>query len=345
MSVISLLGRLLLLSLLALVACQQLSPPDRSFSQEAAPTTPDYAHSDAWASLPFKPDPADYTPTGATPENQAQAEVDVFFIHPTTYRSEAQWNAAPNDTALNLHTDELPIKHQASIFNHSARVYAPRYRQMTYPGFFTKDQSTKQEALNLAYQDVKKAFQYYLDHFREGRPFIIATHSQGTIHGIRLVREYIDGQALQKEMVAAYLVGWPFPADTFAHLPVCQEPGQTGCVIGWCSWQVGELAYNHDKFYAGSVVVNPISWRADTLLAPKSQHEGLVGRKYRRIRPGKVDAQAHDGVLWVSKPYPIMPDKNYHIGDYNIFWADVRSNVATRVAAYLSAQQADKQAP
>lgn len=339
------LGRLLLLGLLALTACQQITPPASTFSRDTAPAAPDYSHPDTWASLPFKLDPADYTPQGATPENQAQAEVDVFFIHPTTYRSEEQWNAAPDDAAINLRTDDLPIKHQASVFNHSTRVYAPRYRQMTYPGFFTKDQNAKREALDLAYQDVKKAFQYYLDHLREGRPFIIATHSQGTIHGIRLVREYIDGKALQDKMVAAYLVGWPFPADTFAHLPVCQEPSQTGCVIGWCSWQKGELAYNHDKFYAGSVVVNPISWRTDTLLALKAQHEGLVGRKYRRIQSGKVNAQVHDGVLWVSKPYPIMPDKNYHIGDYNIFWADIRSNLATRVSTYLAQRPESTEAP
>jgi hypothetical protein len=329
---------LCLMSLLCLYACKQpIEPPASGFGEDPLPPAPDYAYASAWASLPLTADPADYTPQGTTPENQAEAEVDVFFIHPTTYRSSYHWNADWRDSAVNALTDKLPIKHQASVFNHSARIYAPRYRQMTYPGFFSPDKTSELQALDLAYQDIAAAFEYFLAHYHEDRPLIIASHSQGTIHGIRLVRAYIDGTPLQDQLVAAYLIGWPFPADTFAHLPVCETPGQTGCVISWCSWQEGHLAYNHDEFYQGSVVVNPLSWRTDTLLMRKDAHQGFVGRKFKRIHPERVTTQVHDGILWVSKPYPLMPDDNYHIGDYNLFWANMRSNIGTRVEAYLSA--------
>ena len=242
MTSVSFLRWLLVLSWLAVVACQEVVPPSAPFAQQTPPPAPDYADPSAWASLPLKADPADFTPEGATPENQAEAAAAVFFIHPTTYRSETQWNADVRDSAVNQRTEKLPIRHQASIFNHSGQVYAPRYRQMTYPGFFTEDTASEYQALDLAYQDVKRAFEYFLAHYLEDRPLIIATHSQGTLHGLRLVREFIDGQPLQQRLVAAYLVGWPFPADTFAHLPVCQTPSQTGCVISWCSWQEGHLA-------------------------------------------------------------------------------------------------------
>lgn len=328
----------------SLIGCRQTpEPPARPFTQYDPPPAPDYSQPSAWASLPTQPDPADYTPPGVTPENQAQAPADVFFIHPTIYFSSEQWSAALSDTALNREVDQSTIKHQASVFNHSARVYAPRYRQMSYPGFFSPDTASERQALELAYQDVKAAFEYFLAHYHEGRPLIIASHSQGTAHGLRLMREYFDGKPLQDKLVAAYLVGWPFPADTFAHLPVCAEPSQTGCVMGWCSYQMGKLDPAHETFYRGSVVVNPISWRYDTLLTAKSQHDGFLKGDYRSIVPQKLQAQAHDGVLWVSKPLLIMPSPNYHIADYNLFWVDIRQNVAQRVAAYLARSEAASQ--
>ena len=54
-------------------------------------------------------------------------------------------------------------------------------------------------------EDVKAAFQYYLEHYNNGRPIIIASHSQGTTHAKRLLKEFFDGTALQHQLVAAYL--------------------------------------------------------------------------------------------------------------------------------------------
>lgn len=323
-----------------LLACGDPVPPATPFSPEAVPAAPDYTQARCWASLPTTEDPADGTPKRSTPENQAQADVDVFFIHPTTFRSSEAWNASLDDSSINARTDNLPIRHQASIFNHSCRVFAPRYRQMTYPGFFSEDRASMAQAMEVAYQDVKAAFEHYMATQNDGRPLIIATHSQGTAHGIRLLRELFDGKPLQQQLVAAYLVGWPFPADTFASLPVCHEPSETGCVVGWCSWQQGHLSKDHDSFFAGSVVVNPISWRQDTLLAKEELHRGFVGYKFKKIRAERLHAQVHDGVLWVKKPSPFLKNPDYHIADYNLFWGDVRHNVAVRIKRYVSHKKA-----
>jgi hypothetical protein len=45
---------------------------------------------------------------------------------------------------------------------------------------------------------VKTAFLYYLQHYNNGRPIIIASHSQGATHGKRLLKEFFDGKELQK---------------------------------------------------------------------------------------------------------------------------------------------------
>jgi hypothetical protein len=62
--------------------------------------------------------------------------------------------------------------------------------------------------LDLAYQDVEAAFDYYLQYFNKGRPFIVVRHSQGTTHTLRLLEEKIDNTPLYRQLVAAYVVGY-----------------------------------------------------------------------------------------------------------------------------------------
>ncbi len=42
------------------------------------------------------------------------------------------------------------------------------------------------DAFDLAYEDLKTAFENYLKHYNKGRPIIIASHSQGSLHALRL---------------------------------------------------------------------------------------------------------------------------------------------------------------
>lgn len=321
--------------LLACVSCASHKPPKHSFEYYSPSLQPDYTQAYAWSCLPEKDDFADVTPPGTTAEAQASASVDVFFIHPTTFMGGLAWNANVLDRELNAKTDERAIKHQASVFNHSCRVFAPRYRQMAMGGFFTEDTASKAKALNFAYQDVKKAFETYLKDHNQGRPIVIASHSQGSVHGIRLVKEFFDNQPLQEQLVAAYLAGWPFPADTFSTLPVCESPDQTGCVMGWATWKAGAIPDDLDTYYKDAVTVNPLTWRTDETLAPDSLHQGFLMGNYKKIKSQHINAQVHKGILWISKPFPVTPIKNLHIGDYNLFWVDIRENVQLRSQIFL----------
>ncbi|TAE54991.1 MAG: DUF3089 domain-containing protein [Bacteroidetes bacterium] len=325
-----------LAALLFFTSCDDSEPPAQAFEAYEAPPAPDYAQAENWAALPEKQDSADLTPPGVAPENQANVPADVFFIHPTTYMGGATWNASTADQELNITTDKYSIKNQASVFNHAGRVYAPRYRQMCYGGFFATDTASEHKALRLAYSDVKRAFEYYLKNHNQGRPIIIASHSQGSVHALWLVKEFFDGKPLQNQLVAAYIVGWPFHEDEFKSLPVCAEPSGTGCVVGWCTWREGCIPKNYDTYYKGAVVVNPISWRYDEALAPESEHKGFLWRDYEKIYSERLFAQAHGGILWVKRPLAILPQQNYHIGDYNLFWLDIRTNVALRSDTWLS---------
>jgi hypothetical protein len=132
---------------------------------------PDYAIIENWAAHPYKNDPSDLVPLPLQATHQYDSAVDVFFLHPTSYTDKEfkGWNASLSDNALNQKTDRSSIQFQASAFN-EYRVFAPRYRQAYIGAYFTKDTIAAEKAFELAYDDIKSAFQYYLDHYNQGPP-------------------------------------------------------------------------------------------------------------------------------------------------------------------------------
>lgn len=308
-------------------------------------STTDYSNENNWAALPTVIDSADCVPIETWADVQGTAEVDVFFIHPTTYTGNAgehDWNASLGDEKLNRHTDETTIKYQASIFNGAGRIYAPRYRQAHLQCFYEaeKKQADAKAALDLAYEDVRDAFQYYLDHYNAGRPFIIAAHSQGTLHAAHLIKEKIENHPLQKQMIVAYLPGMPVNADFFSSLKPCKTPEETGC---YCSWRTFRENYIPRKYHQEGkdiIVTNPVTWNDSLSMSDKQKQLGAVLRDFHKVWPGLVETSIHEDLLWVNKPkFPwsfLFMTKNYHIADYNFFYADVRQNAQLRVQSFLS---------
>ena len=143
--------------------------PDTAFAEAEPPAAPDYADETHWAALPDRDDDADVNPVGYESVEQVAA-VDVFFIHPTTYYNSAHWNQPLDDPQANEFTDEQVLRNQASAFNGCCRVYAPRYRQATLFSFFDQEgeESDGSQAIRFAYEDVKTAFEYYLDNYNAG---------------------------------------------------------------------------------------------------------------------------------------------------------------------------------
>jgi len=155
--------------------------------------TPDYSNLDHWAAHPWKWDPSDSVSASLRDNYHPDTSVDIFFIHPTTYIDKANtmgWNAPVDDAELNAKTDYSTILFQASIFNEAGRVFAPRYRQANYFSYLPKTAEDTLHAIaafELAYQDVKAAFLYYLQHYNNGRPIIITTYCQCATHGKSLL--------------------------------------------------------------------------------------------------------------------------------------------------------------
>lgn len=304
---------------------------------------PDYSNLQYWAAHPYKHDPSDSISklliTSATPDSS----IDVFFIHPTTYTSTIKefGNNAPVDNAdLNAKTDYSTILYQASVFNQAGRVFAPRYRQAHLQAYFPVtaiDTAEAVTAFELAYQDIKTAFNYYLAHNNNGRPIIIASHSQGTTHAKRLLKELFDGKTLQNKLVAAYLVGIPVETNWFASIRPCETPLQTGCV---CSWRTFKDGYqpNYVTKESQVIVTNPLTWDSSKPLAPRTYNKGSILLNFNKIVPKVAAAYVTGNVLWTCKPHffgnIFYTSKNYHIADYNLYYLSVRENATERVKAF-----------
>ena len=229
------------------------------------PPPPDYSNLNYWAAHPRKRDYSDSIPSFLKNEIR-DTSVDVFFLHPTTYTSNfqnANMNADVNDSILNHQTDIRTILYQATVFNGSCRVFAPRYRQAHLKAYFQFSSDQSKKAFDLAYEDLKTAFQYYLDHWNQGRPIVIAAHSQGSMHAVRLLQEFFDGKPLQKLLVCAYVVGWQIKKDDFKNLKFGSSPSQTGCLLGWRSYKKGVEDFLIRRENGNSLCVNPVSWTTD----------------------------------------------------------------------------------
>jgi hypothetical protein len=327
---------------------------------------PDYADAANWAALPSKPGLTALVPQGVAAATK-DSGVDVFFIHPTGEMDGSDWNSrmdAHSQTEENTH---WMMANQASTFNGCCAIYAPRYREGTIFTYFAGKPDIFKKTMDLAYGDVDSAFTYFLEHYSHGRPFIIASHSQGTFHAFRLVQQRIDGTPLAKRLVAAYLIGGGITdkdVDALKTVHACNGPTDLHCVIHWATW--GDGGTPRTMVPGKLLCVNPLTWQRDGGRAAAALHQGGVppsGKFQAKLWFNEVPAsgvqflplkapvkswtwaECRAGFLTVADqdqgPFAHMDlgGRNYHGLDYPLFAMDIRENAIARVAAYKAAGQ------
>jgi len=307
------------------------------------PSPPNYADMNFWAAHPTKKDLSDSVPFPLQQEKK-DTLADVFFVHPTTYlknkKNITSLNSSISDAELNAKTDYSSILYQASVFNASCNVYAPRYRQAHISAFYTQDTLAAQQAFELAYQDVRSAFEYYLMHHHNGKPIIIASHSQGTLHAARLLKDFFEDKPICKYLVIAYLWGMPIPPHYFKTLSLCKDSTQYNCIAGWRLFKEGYIPEMIKNEPFVSLAVNPISWKPDSIYIDRSYHQGAVLFNFNKVYHKTQGARIYKGVVWIDKPkFPfsfLYTQKNYHAGDINLFYLDIRENIKQRIQHYLT---------
>lgn len=330
------------------------SVPGTPFDDTPIPPPPDYTNPDHWSALPWRADSADWVPHGSGyRDEQATAKVDVFFVHPTAAFYGDSWVAGMDNRLARLTVDYGIQPQHVTAFNGVAKIYAPRYRSVRMPIWTAADKASVEKATALAYDDVRTAFHYYLQHWNDGRPLLLVSHSQGTRHLLRLLREEFDGQPLSRQLVAAYIIGNTVALDALSPaLPVCAAPDQTGCYVTWNTVVRGGSSRHwvEERGLTRIVCVNPLSWRADEAPVDQSENRGSLPMiswmgpsGLGPLLPTLVGARCGpEGILWIEAPpaadgftRALFPGGSYHTYDINLYYESVRRNADLRVRTYL----------
>ena len=308
----------------------------------------DYSQKASWCRLP----------------NIISKGVDTFYIYSTSYVESSFQEGAPDYATLdNPEMVELAqgeCVFYASVYEDSTNVFAPYYRQagMRYAGeAAAKNGNCEAALLGMPYEDITAALDYYFENYNEGRPFIIAGHSQGSAMTLLVLQKYFkEHPDYYKRMVAAYPIGYAVTKDYLAanpHLKFATGESDTGVIVSWNTEGKQNVEENAKNVVVlpGAISINPLNWKLDETYAPSSDNLGsLVGDE--KIGMGKIgdvgaDAQINlvRGVIVTNaKADPVpMPEffgpASFHDNDYTFYYNNIRDNVAKRIAAYKAGQK------
>ena len=196
--------------------------------------------------------------------------VDIFFIYPTMLsdKNDISWNANIYDTKTRNYILDSTIKYQSSAWYSTGNVYVPFYRQAHLRVFresFWKNGG--EQAYEMAYQDIKKAFEIFLKKYNKNRPIIIAGHSQGAGHAKRILQDFFDNKPLEKKLIAAYLIGTKITDKDFSSIKLMTNKNETGGFVTWNTYRLMSKRKTEKAVFTvnpewieGALCTNPVTW-------------------------------------------------------------------------------------
>ena len=301
---------------------------------------PDYSKEACWWKIP-----------------EITKEFDTFYIYSTMYMgaNEGDPDYATLDNAEML--DGLKIEHaiKSSAFEESTNLFIPLYRQagMKVAGESWKKTGHIDEAVaGTPYTDITAALDYYFKNYNEGRPFVIAGHSQGSAILRFVLKDYFKKHpAYYERMVAAYAIGYSITKDDLEanpHMKFATGETDTGVIISWHAEGPKNAEVNAPSavLLPNGISINPLNWKRDDTYAPASMNLGSIVLDEKtgatEIRDIEGDAQvnlARGTVITNAKAVPnemveFAGPQSYHQDDYSIFYNNIKDNVAKRIAAY-----------
>jgi hypothetical protein len=238
---------------------------------------------------------------------------------------------------------------EKGIYEDLTTMYAPFYRQMTFPVYSMTDEEMA-PYLEIAYRDVAEAFEYYMENCNNDRPIILAGFSQGSQLLLMLMEEYFSNPEYSEKLVAAYCIGWRVTeedVENYPHLKMAQGEDDTGVIISFNS----EAESVDDSIVVPNgtktLGINPLNWKTDSTVADKSLNKGACFTKYSGAIKEEIPEltgaylDAERGTLRVTDVDPskysnsLFPEGVYHLYDYQFFFRNLQENVAVRLQSYL----------
>ncbi|MDR1831122.1 MAG: DUF3089 domain-containing protein [Fusobacteriaceae bacterium] len=246
-------------------------------------------------------------------------------------------------------------------------LYMPKYRQLN-PGTLTDEAKLRQfwqDIQNdglLPIRDVLNAFDYYLKNVNHGRPFVIFSHSQGSVTNAAILALYLPRyvtKAQQRQLIASYLVGIGL-TDLVLQSTIYQastSPTDVNTIVSWntatksevqnkyrITWgdkttrAVNPLTFTSDRAYV-EAARNPMSflrWFESDKLVGKA---GLTGAQIVKSPLSSGDVVLVDiGEADFLTPEQIASEDDYDLGythhwDISLFAESVRENLILRAKA------------
>nr|WP_297175230.1 DUF3089 domain-containing protein [uncultured Agathobaculum sp.] len=322
--------------LLALAMLFSIAGCGQTVTQQTAQTI-DYAQAENWAYL----------------ETEQAGQADVFFISPTVYGG--------GEDSLNMPMDDQDAKEsflgainmEKGIYDGESRFFAPYYRQAGL-SVYELPAEERETYLSFAYADVRDAFLYYLEHYNEGQPIILAGFSQGADLSIRLLKDCFADEAVNDLLVACYAIGWSITEDDleqYTHLRFATGADDVGVIVAFNS--EAEEIDDSLMIPAGThtLAINPLNWTTDSTPAGKelnmgacfTDYDGNITTEITQLTGAYIDPVR--GALKVTDVSPadypaglsIFEDGIYHLYDYQFFYRNLQQNVGVRLDAYLAA--------
>ncbi len=317
----------IILTIAAMIACVSCS------AAAAQPQAVSYADAAHWVALP----------------TNADKPVDVFYLYPTVWakRSENDPNICEIDNKLMLAGGKAAYQKQATAFEITGNVYAPYYRQADAAYCLSISDEEQTKLLDgIPKADVFASLDYYFENYNNGRPFILAGHSQGSNMLLFVLSEYMkEHPDIYKRMVAAYVIGYSV-TDEFlqknTHLKFAQGAEDTGVIISY-NTEAPNVTEENIVLEKGARAINPITWTTDETRAEASQSLGarIEGSKVENFADAKVDLKR--GVVTCStvnpedyyEPDGLFAKGVYHGQDYPFYYYDIEANAQLRANRYL----------
>ncbi|MDR3564550.1 MAG: DUF3089 domain-containing protein [Negativicutes bacterium] len=298
----------------------------------------DYSKARHWLSLPAS----------------ADKKVDVFYLYPSSWTkvTAKEPNVCSIDNPIMLVRAKTWLDSQATAFETVGNIYAPYYRQDDAQYALTLSQEGQAELVGgIPKTDVFAAFDYYINNYNHGRPFILAGHSQGSTVMALLLSEYMKAHPdVYARMIAAYVIGYSITGDYLKnnpHLKFAAGPDDTGVIISYNTEAPGVVA--NPMVLPGAIAINPITWTRDGTLATAQQSLGSR-------MPNKIDQQVQvkdfaDGRIDLTRGVLVCStvDVNqyapgnqvfgkgiYHHFDYQFYYYNIRENAENRTKIFLS---------
>jgi len=309
---------------------------------------PDFASSSNWLALPQATD----------------KPVDVFYLSDTTYSKATPGSpdTGPIDDPKMQQGAQARFTTTAAAFETVGNIYAPYNRQVDsqYKSTLPIPEQLSLEA-GIPTADAVSAFDYYINNMNDGKPFILAGHSQGSNLIANLLSGYMkDHPEVYKRMVAAYVIGFSVTGDYLQQNPQLQlasGPDDTGVIVSY-NTEAPVMKANNPVTMPGGIAINPITWTRSEALVPATQNLGGIevdpqtgeavldasGNlvKVQNYADAQVNFQRGVVICSTADPSQLAPGNPmlaagiYHMYDYPLYFFDIRANAENRVARFLA---------